>query len=193
MWRLRETVNNYYRYNHHYLNEPSEYCNTAVRLWKPIWFDQLGTFDFYKLPVHSMKGNERLYSYSNISKDFKGVGRFLTEYKDKSENHFYIGYGVVLSKKSIGLLVCRSTIDSSLLRTYISKEFVSKDSIYKNLYKRFNTEFIEPYVEQGMQVMIVNNIEEYFVDKLPLPQFSSFEEMQNYYNTLGEKFYIGDE
>lgn len=186
MWNLNEVY--YRRRNYDYEKAVADYCNITSRLWRPVWFEALADASVYKFPNRDMISDRIGYSYNNIQGVFISKYNKLYRTTDRSDNRFYIGRGYIANNNGTGLLVCRNAINKSI-RIYASYEFVNKDSMYKNLYKRVNDEFILPHVAQGAQFLIVKSIEDIFIDKIPSPEFKDFAEMQNYYSSLGKLVY----
>lgn len=192
MWRLSDSVRQV-EDRRKYEKSISEYCIATKRIWRPVWFDKLPESRVYKLPHSDMVRSIISYRYDEIELVLTGWRYgLLNKTTDRSEEDFYIGYGVILHNNSIDLLVCKNTLTNDM-RIFITTKFADKNSVYKNLYKRVNEEFIIPNVAQGYQLLMVDNIDKIFTDKVPKPQFNNMFEMQDYYNKLGELMYIKSE
>ena len=183
MWRLLDNVQVEGRRK--YEKSISEYCIATKRIWRPIWFDKLSESRVYKLPHSDMSSSSISYKYHEIELSLTGwTYGLLHKTTDRSEEDFYINYGVILHNNSIDLLVCENTLTNDI-RIFITTKFADKNSVYKNLYKRVNEEFIIPNVVQGYQLLMVESIDKIFTDKVPKPKFNNMFEMQDYYNKLG--------
>ena len=185
MWRLSDSVQQV-EDRRKYKKSISEYCIATKRIWKPVWFDKLPESRVYKLPHSDMSRDHISYRYYEIDSALTGWrSGLLFKTTDRSEEDFYIGYGVIMHNNSIDLLVCKNTLTDNI-RIFITTKFADKNSVYKNLYKRVNEEFIIPNVVQGYQLLMVESIDKIFTDKVPKPKFNNMFEMQDYYNKLGK-------
>jgi len=184
-------VSNYSRsYGRAYSSIDSTYCNMNDRLWEPVFFLNNRGLDeiVYKMPNKNMVHSNIPYKYDEILRNFCRLNH-INSTTDKAGRTFYVGPGVIMNEESIGLFYCNSVIENGPSRLYASVEFMNKDSIYKNLAKKFMSDFILPNVEAGMQLLVVPSIEDVFVDKVPKEKFDTFEEMKQYYDSLGEVIY----
>lgn len=106
----------------------------------------------------------------------------------------YVGTGYMADANTDDILLClcsdgydEKNYDISKMRLYLSNEFVNGD-VYKNVYKRVNSEYIVPLQEEGVEVIIKSAvaIDNELFNAVPSPKFESIDKLDEFYSEMQE-------
>ena len=189
----------FYTYNINGISSHNEYVPiSATQFNLGIYNGQIVHYTIPKIPEESiiqtsypalyrnMKRRSMPFVFKTKSMEKRLLGAKGILFEEMPNDRVSILFLVAVKTSYMKRMHSATELDKSQFALFVSKEFYTSLK-YKALMSKFQREVLKPHIENGIKVIITNNIEEEcFKNNVEVPKFKAVTEMKKYLSSFNQ-------